>query len=335
MINLKALKPNKVSTQFDKHSIFLYAEPKMGKSTTMFNILGDKCLFIATEDGFGAIPGIMAQRVHTVSDIKEIIWQLQDMYEANELPFTSVCFDTVDNLEIMIQKYVCSVAGVQNMGDVGHGKLYTEYDKVLIGLINDLKAMGLGVHFISHSKLKKIEDKLNGCEYEKFLPSLSDRTQKIVLADCYFISFIFNKINEDKTESRIMCFRNTMQFSAGSRFRHMPPFVPLNAGAFKQAVETAIKKEEEERAGSTTNSVVEDKATKLDFKAIMARGSELGAKLQSAGHVDKLMTAVEETLGIDESTGKARLFNQLKESQVETANVLVMRLERIAKELGL
>ena len=46
------------------------------------------------------------------------------------------------------------------------------------------------------------------------------------------------------------------------------------------------------------------------------------------------MDAVTEILGTDEN-GKPRMFNQLKESQVEIANVLVMKLEKLAKELGI
>ena len=114
----------------------------------------------------------------------------------------------------------------------------------------------------------------------------------------------------------------------------MPPFTPLNAEAFKNAVNNAIKAEEEAKKGSTTTETKTTEKKVLDFKAIMAKGSELGAQIQGAGHVDKLMEMVTETLGVDEN-GKPRMFNQLKESQVETAHILVMKLERLAKELGL
>lgn len=333
---LSKIKPNKVSAQYEKQSHFMYSVPKAGKTTTMFEILGQKCLFLATEVGYLSIPDIHAVDINSISDLKELIWELQDMKDAGqELPYTCVCIDTVDNLEILLQKYVCGQAGVANMGDVGHGKLYAEFDKVLIGIMNDFKNLGLGIHYISHSKLKKIEDKLNGVEYEKYFPSISERMQKILLADCYFISFIFNKVNvEEKTEQRIMCFRDTTQFSAGSRYRHLAPYIPLSATAFKGAVEEAIKKEEELKAGSTTKEANIHTKTKLDFNSIMARGSELGAKFQAANQIDKLMDAVTEILGTDEN-GKPRMFNQLKESQVEIANVLVMKLEKLAKELGI
>lgn len=333
-INLKALKPNKVSYNWNKQTIAIFGNVKSGKSTFMFDLLGQEALFIATEDGHDAIPGIISQRVYSVSDIKEVIWQIQDMVEAGECPFKSIVFDTVDNLETMVQKYVISAAGVQNMGDVGHGKLYTEFDKVLNGIINDIKACQLGVHFIGHVKQKKVEDKINGVEYEKFMPSVSERMQKIILSDAYFMPFIFNKLDENKQEHRMMAFRDTTQWLSGSRYKYMPPFTPLNVEAFKKAVEMAIKKEEEVKAGSTTTETKVENKTSLNFKEIMAKGSMLGSKLQGAGHVDKLMGAVEEILGLDEN-GKPRLFNQLKESQVETANVLVMKLERLVKELGL
>lgn len=216
MIDLKALKPNKVSYDWHKQTIAIFAPPKFGKSTFMHELLGQEALFIATEDGHDAIPGIISQRVYSVSDIKEVIWQLQDMVEAGECPFKAVVFDTVDNLETMIQKYVISQAGVQDMGDVGHGKLYIAYDKQLLSIINDLKALKIGVHFIGHVKQKKVEDKINKVEYEKFMPSVAERTQKIILSDAYFMPFIFNKLGEDGSETRMMAFRDTFQWLSGS-----------------------------------------------------------------------------------------------------------------------
>lgn len=114
----------------------------------------------------------------------------------------------------------------------------------------------------------------------------------------------------------------------------MPAFTLLNVDAFKEAVNNAIKAEEEAKKGSTTTETKVEAKKELDFKSIMARGSELGAKFQAANQIDKLMDAVTEILGTDEN-GKPRMFNQLKESQVEIANVLVMKLEKLAKELGI
>lgn len=335
MIDLRSIKPNKVSTNYSKHSIHLAGIPKSGKTTTMFEILGEKALFIELEDGAEAIPGINYVRCYNYADIKEVCWQLADMKESGDCPFDSIVFDTCDMLETMLVKAICSANSVQELGDIPHGKGYAMLDKWLLNLLLELKALNIGIHFISHTKLKKIEDKINGLTYEKYLPSTSERFQKIILADCYFMAFIYTKINpETQEEQRVMCFRDTVQFLAGSRFKYMPAMIPLSAEHFKKAVEMAIAKEEEVRKGSTTTEVKVDNKSVLDFKSIMAKGSELGAKLQGAGHVDKLMEMVTETLGVDEN-GKPRMFNQLKESQVETAHILVMKLERLAKELGL
>ena len=335
MIDLKSIKPNKVSTNYNKHSMYLMGVAKSGKTTTMFDILGQDALFIELEDGAEAIPGIKAIRCYNFADVKEVVWQLQDMVEAGECPFKSVVFDTTDMLEVFISKSVCSQAGVNEIGEIPHGKGYAQIDKVLLNLINDIKQLGLGVHFIGHTKLKKITDKINNIEYEKYIPSTSERFQKLILADCYFMSFIYTKIDpETRAEQRVMCFRDTVQFLAGSRFRFMPAMIPLGAEHFKKAVEMAIAKEEEVRAGSTTTEVKVENKTQLDFKAIMARGAELGGKLQAAGKAMELTTVIERCLGLDEA-GKPKRFNELKESQVETAHILVMELEKLAKSCGL
>ena len=334
MIDLKALKPNKVSVNWNSQSISIVAPPKAGKSTFMFDLLGQEALFIATENGHEAIPGIMSQRVHSVSDIKEVLYQIEDMIEAGECPFKCVVFDTTDNLQTMIEKYVMAQLNIVDMSGAPHGKAYVEFDKVLKGLLSQIANLGLGVHFIGHVKLKKIQDKINKVEYEKYVPSISERMQKIILSDCYFMPFIFSKLDEQGNEHRMMAFRDTVQWLSGSRYRYMPAFTPLNVEEFKKAVDEAIKAEEEAKKGSTTTETKSDAKTELDFKAVMAKGSELGAKFQAAGKIDRLMEAVTEVLGVDEN-GKPRMFNQLKESQVEVAHTLVLKMERLAKELGI
>ena len=139
MIDLKSIKPNKVSTNYNKHSMYLMGVPKSGKTTTMFDILGQDALFIELEDGAEAIPGINFIRCYNFADIKEVVWQLQDMVEAGECPFKSVVFDTTDMLEVFISKSVCSQAGVNEIGEIPHGKGYAQIDKVLLNLINDIK----------------------------------------------------------------------------------------------------------------------------------------------------------------------------------------------------
>ena len=216
MIDLKALKPNKVSVNWHSQSISIIAPPKAGKSTFMFDLLGKEALFLATENGHEAIPNIMSQRVHSVSDIKEVLFQLEDMVDNNECPFKCIVIDTTDNLQTLIEKYVMAQLNISDMGGAPHGKAYVEFDKVLKGILAQIANMGLGVHFIGHVKLKKVQDKINKVEYEKYVPSISERMQKIILSDCYFMPFIFTKLDEQGNEHRMMAFRDTTQWLSGS-----------------------------------------------------------------------------------------------------------------------
>ena len=334
-IDIRNLKPNKVSYNWNSQSIAIFGQVKTGKSTFMYDLLGQDALFLACENGLEALPGVVYQRVYSVSDIKEVLYQLEDILDQDgSLPFKSIVFDTVNAFEDMCVSYVLGQNGITDMSQLGHGKAYVALDKVIKDILNQILRLSLGVHFVGHVKVKKVEDKINRVEYEKFVPSISERVQKIILADCYFMPFMFNKLDEQGNEHRMMAFRDTTQWLSGTRYKYMPPFTPLNVEAFKNAVNNAIKAEEEAKKGSTTTEAKTTEKKVLDFKAIMAKGSELGAQIQGAGHVDKLMEMVTETLGVDEN-GKPRMFNQLKESQVETAHILVMKLERLAKELGL
>ena len=60
-INLLALQPHKVSRDLSGYITFIYGRPKTGKTTLASQ--AEKALLLATEKGYNAIPGIIAQDI--------------------------------------------------------------------------------------------------------------------------------------------------------------------------------------------------------------------------------------------------------------------------------
>ena len=78
-----------------------------------------------------------------------------------------------------------------------------------------------------------------------------------------------------------------------------------------------------------------DKTEKVeDFNKIKARGIELGGLLASNGHLSEATAVLQRNLGIDEN-GNVKMFDSLRESQLDLTKVIVMELEELASKLNL
>ena len=62
-INLLALQPHKVSRDLSGYITYVYGAPKTGKTTLATQM--DGCLLLAFEQGYNALPGVIAQDVVT------------------------------------------------------------------------------------------------------------------------------------------------------------------------------------------------------------------------------------------------------------------------------
>lgn len=90
-INLLALQPHKVSRDLSGYITFIYGRPKTGKTTLASQ--AEKALLLATEKGYNAIPGIIAQDITSWGEIKQVLRELKKP-EVQET-FKTIIVDTV------------------------------------------------------------------------------------------------------------------------------------------------------------------------------------------------------------------------------------------------
>ena len=62
-INLLNIQPHKVSKDLSGYITYIYGAPKTGKTTLASQM--DGCLLLAFEQGYNALPGVMAQPILT------------------------------------------------------------------------------------------------------------------------------------------------------------------------------------------------------------------------------------------------------------------------------
>lgn len=223
---IKKLPSTKSGGNYDFQELahLYYGAPGVGKTTFAAN-LPKKNLFISTEDGQRAL-SVYNQPVNTWEDFKDIVSLVEagqgDMYH-------SLTVDTVDNLFMFCETYVCKKLRITHMADENFGKgwaaLKTEFKKEVTKLQNT----GIGVIFISHAK--EVEIKTRVLKLNKWIPSFSKQCRDVLIpiVDEMFYFYIEDKIEKGKaiTERRIACHPGE-SWEAKDRIGCFPETMPMN-----------------------------------------------------------------------------------------------------------
>ena len=328
MFDLLNLKPNKVSTGLDNYCSLLYSVPKSGKSTFAYQSFGQECLFLACENGYGALSGVMAVDITKWGDLVALNKQLK-MPEI-KAKFKVLVIDTVDIMHKYAVKQICQREGVQALGDIPHGKGYAMVDDLIFDMIKNWENLGYKMFFISHAK-EKTEKLPTGGEIQKYIPSVERRTLNIVSKFVDNILFGYITINAEGQEERTIFTRETLSYSAGSRFSKLPSQIPFNAKEFKIAWEKAIEEELNENPdGFTTDKKAIVKERAVDFDSTMNEIKKLvGEKFAPNNRMDIVTEIGEKYLGV------SKKITEATPNQADILDVILSELEGKVEELKL
>ena len=70
-INLLGIQPHKVSRDLSGYITYIYGAPKTGKTTLATQMGG--ALLLAFEQGYNALPGVMAQDITSWTEMKQVM----------------------------------------------------------------------------------------------------------------------------------------------------------------------------------------------------------------------------------------------------------------------
>lgn len=328
MFDLLNLQPNKVSTGLDNYNSMIYSLPKSGKTTFAYQSFGQECLFLACENGYGALSGVMAVDITKWGDLVALNKQLK-MPEI-KAKFKVLVIDTVDIMHKYAVKQICQREGVQALGDIPHGKGYAMVDDLIFDMIKNWENLGYKMFFISHAK-EKTEKLPTGGEIQKYIPSVERRTLNIVSKFVDNILFGYITINAEGQEERTIFTRETLSYSAGSRFSKLPSQIPFNASEFKRVWEKAIEEELNENPDGFTNekkAVVKERV--VDFEATMNEIKKLvGEKFAPKNRMDIVVEIGEKYLGV------SKKITEATPNQADILDVILSELEGKVEELHL
>lgn len=186
---LDNIKANKVPTTLSGN-ILIYGSPKMGKTSTVYNLYKDKALFMAYERGYLFLDGIMAIDITKPSDVQKLVRELK---ADGKKTFDTIVFDVVDIFAKMYENYTCQLNGVTELSKIAWGAGWSLWEQECDKIIQELERIGYNLVFISHASSKtmvKYNEDGKEVEYEKMMPTCPKRILNLIAKRCDHIFYI-------------------------------------------------------------------------------------------------------------------------------------------------
>ena len=338
-IDLLSIQPHQVSRDMRGYTVFLYGEPKSGKTTTATKF--PRHLLLAFEKGYNAIPGAMAQPINSWAEFRKVLTQLKDPKVKEQ--FETIIIDTVDIAYGYCEKYICANAprsdggfGVDSISDIPYGKGYSMVGQEFDESLRKIAQLDYGLVMISHGTDKVFKDE-TGAEYNKIVPTLDKRAKNIVsrMVDLYGYSRI---VTDDKgQESTKLFLRGTTRYEAGSRFKYTPDYIDFNYESLVNAINDAIDKQSEEDGKQyfTDNrqNVYEDTTLELDFDELMSEFKEMVKNITSTHSEEDMekIYAPRITQIVERYLGKGRKVGDMSREQTEALSLIVADMRELNK----
>lgn len=276
-INLKGIKPHKVSRNMRGYSVFFYGEPKSGKTSVAVKF--PNSLLLAFEKGYNTLDGINVQPINKWSEFRQVLIQLEDP-DVKET-YETIIIDTADIAYDYCEKYICDNNDVDAIGDLGFGKGYGLAGKEFDSALRSISQMGYGVILISHAVDKTFKDE-DGKEFNQIIPTLGNKPRNIVARMCDIIGYSRAVETESGLTTKLF-MRGTPRYIAGSRFKYTPDYIDFSyqnlVGAIGDAIdEQARQSKNEENFTDDVSNIYEDCNPELAFDDLMKEfGDIIGA----------------------------------------------------------
>lgn len=218
-----------------KQIILIYGRPKIGKSTLCSKF--PDALFLATEPG---LRGLNVNKVNITS------WSmfLDTCAEIakGKHKYQTIIIDTIDKLITLIRKHVADEAGVDSIGDMGHGRGYTRSREILSEYLDKLANLPYGLILVSHSIMETVETKTS--KYNRWtITAGAEKDNDIVMNLMDIILFMDSKIKGNE-EIGVVHTKPSMNYDAGDKSMLLPndiEFPPDKPEVVYEVIKKAFK----------------------------------------------------------------------------------------------
>ena len=340
-IDIFNIKPHQVSRNLRGYSVFFYGGWKTGKTTIASKF--PKALLLASEKGYNALAGVMAQPINSWAEFKKVLRQLKD--EKAKQMFETIVLDTADILYDYCTKYICDNYprsdggfGVDSIADINYGRGYGMVEKEFDTALRSIVQMDYGLVIISHSTDKTFTDE-SGNQYNKIVPTLDKRANNICARMCDIVGYSREVTSADGQLSTKLFMRGTPRYEAGSRFKYTPDYINFTYKELVDAIGTAIDKQAEEDGEefftNEKSNLYTDTVSNLDFDELSDGCSAIiNMLIEKYNKDDVFLTFYKPRIEqiTDKYLGRGQKLSQCSREQVEALSLILDDLKLLAEK---
>jgi hypothetical protein len=176
-------KKRKVGQKVEDFIMTVFGPPGVGK-TTFVDGFADRVFFISTDRGTRHFEAL-GEEVETFDEILMTLDKLERPGACDN--YDMIAIDHAVDFAAMAARHVCEELEVENLGDAAWSKGWNGYTKAMMDVIARVKALRLGLVFITHEVTKKIETALG--TVDKTMPDMDKRTWKAVIPLCDIVAY--------------------------------------------------------------------------------------------------------------------------------------------------
>lgn len=251
---------NKVKLDLASYRHYWRGTPGSGKTSTFRDLIIEEysdpyyglLISLGQEIGYKALDNLVVKDCPDWGSFTDVVEDLVENKEENK--FKLLCLDTVDELVEMAERKVLQIHRQQkgesavsinaSLGGYGAGKKKAR--SLIEEQIAKLERAGYGMVYISHSKLRDVNEKSTDQTYQMLTGAL-EFAYDAIFADRADIMAMFtvesNVVKERVTDSqRWMYFRSNNFIDAKSRFAYVPERAELSAKNYIKVLKEALEK---------------------------------------------------------------------------------------------
>lgn len=310
-------------------SLFIYGDNGTGKTANA--VKASRPFAIPFENGLNAIAGLPYFKPQKWADTKKIVKQFKRP-EVKEM-YDTILIDTADKMGEMLEKYICSLFGIAELGDAEGGAGYLAVTKYTNEFIDGLTDEGYTVIIIGHDTEKQMKDPMTGKKYMRHVPRGNKRVIAAIADAVDIVGYCESNGFDEETGEELLStiyLKDGKYFKARSRWIHIQNEVtPFTIKGVEDALIAAIEKGEEEDGSEyyVDKKPPTPEEPTMSFEDVCEELKEM-AKLikEKTGEFNIYTTAVEDKLGegmkVSDCTKKHQealeeLLDELKEKVSE------------------